>query len=148
MRKVFLGEFQHSVDRQRRLAIPSEWRSGDDEPQVFYLMPGREHGVQVMPRDYFMEEVYDRLKTTSFADKNRTLAKIGRYGHECVCDRQGRINLSPLLVKHAQLELPEQVQLIGSVTGFEVRRLGEYADDIDLFLDEIESIQGSKAREE
>ena len=112
------------------------------------MMPGRDNGVQVMPRDYFMEEVYERVKKTSFADKNRTLSKIGRYGHECTCDKQGRINLSPLLIKHAKLELPEQVQLIGSVTGFEIRRLEEQEDNIELFLDEIEAIQNSGIFEE
>ena len=78
MRKVFLGEFQHSIDKQRRISIPREWRSSDGAEQEFYLMPGRGNGVQVMPRDYFMSSIFEKLKDTPSADSDRLLAQIGR----------------------------------------------------------------------
>ena len=148
MRKVFLGEFQHSIDRQRRISIPREWRSVDGLEQEFYLMPGRDGGVQVMPRDYFMSSIFDKLKDTPSADSDRLLAQIGRKGHECVCDKQGRINLSPQLVEQASLELPDQVQLIGAVHYFEIRPVEEKEDDVEQFLDMLEAIQKRKAIEE
>ncbi len=144
MRKVYLGEFQHSIDKQRRVAIPREWRS--DDAEVYYLMPGRDHSVQVMPRDHFMEQVYEKVKNVSFADKNRTLAMLGRFGHECSCDKQGRINISNLLVEHGTLELGGPVVLTGTMTGFEIRRVDEeevLAESIEQFLDDIESIQAA-----
>lgn len=144
MNRVFLGEFSYSIDKQRRVAVPSEWREDGDAPVVYYCLPGRENTVQVMPKAQFMEEVFEKVKSISFADKNRTLAKLGRFGHETVCDKQGRICLSPLLTNHAGLELPGPVLVTGTVHGFEIRRVDESEDlagSIDSFLDEIEAIQ-------
>ena len=146
MPKVYLGEFQHSIDRQRRLSIPREWKS-DCKDEEFFLLPGRDKVVQVMPYDYFMTSIYDKLKDTPSADSSRLLTQIGRHGHKCKRDMQGRINLSPKLLEHAGLSLPDQVELLGSLHYFEVRAVRDESTDVDEFLNMLEDIQKSKSSE-
>lgn len=145
MKQCFLGQFDHTIDKQRRIAIPREWRGKDKH--VFYLLPGRDHSVQILPEKLFMEEVYDKARKVSFADrdKGQALANIGKFAHRSVCDKQGRISLTPLLMEHAQIEESGSVQLTGSITKIELRKKAEelsLLEGIEQFLDEMEAIQG------
>ena len=145
MKQCFLGQYEHAIDKQRRIAIPREWRGKDK--MVFYLLPGRDQTVQILPEKLFMEEVYEKARKVSFASrgKGQALANIGKFAHRSVCDKQGRISLTPLLMEHAQLEDSGLVQLTGSITKIELRRHTEeqsLIDGIEQFLDEMEAIQG------
>lgn len=143
MREVFLSEYEYSIDKQRRVAVPREWREESDTPDVFYLIPGRENTVQVLTQEYFMTHVLPKLKKISFVDKKRRLSRLGRFAHECVCDKHNRISLPPLHVKHAKLELGGQVHISGTVNGFEIRRVDEaevLEESIEEFLDDLEDI--------
>ena len=144
MEQCFLGQFEHAIDKQRRIAIPREWRGKDK--LVFYLLPGRDHSVQILPEKLFMEEVYEKARKVSFANrgKSQALANIGKFAHRCATDKQGRIALTPLLMEHAQLEESGLVQLTGSITKIELRKHTEdqsLMEGIEQFLDEMEAIQ-------
>ncbi len=142
MPRVFLGEFKYTLDRQRRVSIPKEWRLDDAEEDVFFLMPGRDHTIQGLPYDLFMSQVYEKLKGVSFAEKNRTLAKIGRFGYETRKDGQHRITISPMLMKLIGVEPGDEVVLTGAITGFEIRRAEEenLEASVEDFLDEINAL--------
>ena len=97
----FLGEFEHTLDSQRRVAIPAGWRGCSR----FVLLPSKDHSIQMMTVDTFREMVLDKTKN---------LARLGSRAQECVCDKQGRIQLSQQLAAHAGLK--DKVALVGSVS--------------------------------
>lgn len=108
----FLGEYEHTLDSQRRVAIPAAWRSCSR----FVLLPSRDHAVQMMPVETFREMVLDKTRKLSLGNVEdaRNLARLGSRAQECVCDKQGRIQISQALAGHAGLK--DKVALIGSVS--------------------------------
>ena len=106
----FLGEYEHTLDSQRRVAIPAAWRSCSR----FVLLPSRDHAVQMMPVETFREMVLDKTRKLSLGNVEdaRNLARLGSRAQECVCDKQGRIQISQALAGHAGLK--DKVALIGS----------------------------------
>ena len=97
----FLGEFEHTLDAQRRVAIPAAWRGCSR----FVLLPAKDHAIQMMTVDTFREMVLDKTKKLSLGNVSdaRNLARLGSRAQECACDKQGRIQLSPQLAAHAGL---------------------------------------------
>lgn len=108
----FLGEFEHSLDSQRRVAIPAGWRGCSR----FVLLPSKDHSIKMMTVDTFREMVLDKTKKLSLGNVEdaRNLARLGSRAQECVCDKQGRIQISQQLAAHAGLK--DKVALIGSVS--------------------------------
>ena len=106
----FLGEFEHTLDAQRRVAIPAAWRGCSR----FVLLPA--NAIQMMTVDTFREMVLDKTKKLSLGNVSdaRNLARLGSRAQECACDKQGRIQLSPQLAAHAGLK--DKVALVGSVS--------------------------------
>ncbi len=127
VKKVFLGEYRHTVDRQRRLAMPSDWRSGGDTPTVFYLVPGPNEVIMALPEKIFEKLVYGNAAEVSFADAENieALADLGSVAQRCKCDTQGRISLTPDLMACANLEISGMALLKGSVTMIRISRLPE-----------------------
>ncbi len=108
----FLGEFEHTLDSQRRVAIPAGWRGCSR----FVLLPSKDHSIQMMTVDTFREMVLDKTKKLSLGNVEdaRNLARLGSRAQECVCDKQGRIQISQQLAAHAGLK--DKVTLVGSVS--------------------------------
>lgn len=110
----FLGEFEHALDSQRRLAVPSDWRLKDVDPR-FILLPAKSSIIQVIPFKTFNEVILNKAKRLSLANANdvRDLAVLGSRAQVCACDKQGRIQISPKLMEHARLK--DKAILIGSL---------------------------------
>ncbi len=110
----FLGEFEHTLDTQRRVAIPSAWRGGDGACH-FFLIPSKNRFLQMLSASAFKEMLLDKVKNISLADGKASLdlAKLGSRAQECVCDKQGRIQLSQKLAEHANLT--DKVILVGAI---------------------------------
>ena len=108
----FLGEYEHTLVAQRRVAIPASWRGCGR----FVLLPGKDHSIQMMTVETFREMVVEKTKKLSLGNMEdaRNLARLGSRAQECVCDKQGRIQLSQPLAAYANLK--EKVALIGSVS--------------------------------
>ncbi len=108
----FLGEYEHTLDAQRRVAIPAGWRGCGR----FILLPGKDHSIQMMTVETFREMVLDKTKKLSLGNMEdaRNLARLGSRAQECVCDKQGRIQISQQLASYANLR--EKVALVGSVS--------------------------------
>ena len=153
--RSFVGHFSHTVDPQRRLAIPSEWRSGD-AGDCFVLLPARDHLIQAIPEKTFQEEILSAAKKLSLADAKgmRALALLGSRALRCICDKQGRIQLSPELMEYAGLS--SKAVLVGSVWLFQLwspEKWAEYENkealdsDEEFFnvLDEINTKNNSRS---
>ncbi len=115
----FLGEYEFTVDGQRRLAIPKPWRQGGDGEMRFFLLPGREKSLQLVPGSVF-QELLQKLRKVSFADAQaaRAMASVGSMAQECVPDKQGRITLTVRLMDHAGIQ--DRALLLGAVTSIQI----------------------------
>jgi MraZ protein len=116
--QFFLGEFSHSLDSQRRVAIPKIWRK-ERGATVFYLLPGRRKTIQVIPEKTF-SEMMSKTKKISFADASASLAlaRLGRMAQECKCDPQGRIQVSQNLAEYAGIK--DFAILVGAINVIQI----------------------------
>ncbi len=115
--ELFLvGEYQHTIDNQRRTAIPSSWRN-KKEKTTFFLFPGRNATLQLIPRATF-KSFLEKVKKISFANAKAglALAQIGAKAQECSCDKQGRIQISQKLLNHTKWDIKKDssVVLVGA----------------------------------
>lgn len=115
----FTNEFDVAVDKQRRVAIPKAWRGATAEENHFFLLPGRGGSIQLVEAATF-HEMLAKLRKVSIADPNaaRAMAVIGAMMHDCTCDKQGRISLTPKLMEHAKLN--DRAKLVGALTHVQV----------------------------
>lgn len=111
----FVNSYTHTIDAQRRIAIPSEWRSRDGETS-FYLLPAKENIVQLIPRETFYEQVVRKAQKMSLADarQNRDLALYASRAQNCICDKQGRIQISQQLMEHGGFR--DKIVLVGALS--------------------------------
>ena len=135
MKKVFYNDFTHTIDKQRRVAMPREWRDSKEE-NVFFLMPGRDNSIQALPEEIFMEDFYEKARKSSFANRQqrKALSEIGKFTHRTACDKQGRITLTPMLMDYSGLT--DDAWLIGGITQIEIRKpeqTEESVGEIDAF---------------
>jgi len=115
----FAGEFEHALDAQRRIAIPSAWRRDGDAGR-FFLLPGRHRALQLVPYAYFHAQLLEKAGRVSFADADAALAlaRLGALAQECHCDRQGRIALPQRLLEYAGLR--DSAVLVGALTTVQI----------------------------
>jgi MraZ protein len=134
MQTWFIGTFEHAIDRQRRVAVPRDWRAGPGEGMTLYVVCGPGRRLLAMTPEYFEREIVVRTQSVSFADAGR-MAAISRIAGSARCtvvDRQGRIMLSEQLMNYARLE--NQAVLIG---GFEIFHIvAPEAHDVDDDMEE------------
>ena len=141
---IFLGEFEHSLDTQRRIAIPSAWRSKDGENR-FVVVPGRNRILQMIPFVTFKENFLDKAKKVSPASAEGTLAlaRFASKAQECRCDKQGRIQINQSLLDYAGFS--GNVMLIGAVWqaqlwDLDAWKLNQSKAGADDYFDELEKI--------
>jgi MraZ protein len=111
---IFFGEYIHSIDPQRRVAVPKTWRIKGVENK-FYLLPGRHKSLQIIPIDVF-GGLLDKIRGVSFADPSASVAlgQLGSMAQECECDGQGRIGIPQRLMDYAGLG--EKAVLVGALS--------------------------------
>ena len=138
---TYMGEFEHSLDAQRRMAIPTCWRRKEGD-NIFYLLPGRHNALQLIPSESF-QELLTKARKVSFADPDASLAlaRLGAMAQECKCDRQGRFAIPQKLIDYAGLS--EAAVMIGALTTIQIWSPDNWrkhrATD-DSVLDEIQKI--------
>ena len=110
----FLENFTHTIDSQRRFAIPSEWRQKDVDTQ-FVLLPAKNQVIQAIPLKTFQDEILAKAKKMSLADSKamRDLMILASRAMKCSCDKQGRIQVNQKLMEHAGLT--DKAVLVGSL---------------------------------
>ena len=139
---TFLGEFKHTLDSQRRVAVPRGWRSGDKS--CFYLFPGRGGCLQLISQSVFAD-LTERIRKVSFTDPvvSRALAKIGALAQECVCDKQGRIAIPQKLKEFAGID--GEVMMVGAITTGQIWAAQAWeaeSEDPEKLLDVIDGLFG------
>lgn len=110
----YFGMFEHSLDSQGRVAIPSEWRRREGETR-FILFQGTERDLLLFPFESFRNFLIKAQKV-SFANPaaQRALQQFGARARECRCDKQGRIRLEKMHLD--AVDITDQVKMIGGVT--------------------------------
>ena len=139
----FVSNCTHAIDAQRRIAIPSEWRKKEGETS-FYLLPAKEHIVHLIPKEIFYERVIRKAQKLSLADPRlqRDLAVYASRAQNCVCDRQGRIQISPLLVEYGGFK--DKIVLAGALWYIQLwtpeRWEAAYRDEGNDYFDVVQRI--------
>ncbi len=141
--QLYLGEFDHSVDSQRRVAIPRTWRSTGEDRTRLVILPGRDKTLLAVSPEK-AKEMLKKLTAGSFANRNvsKALAMIGSYAVDCTCDKQGRISLSRKLMDYAGIS--EHVVFVGSFDSIQIwsKELWDQQQfDVDDILDVIQDLQ-------
>ena len=106
----FLENFTHTIDSQRRFAIPADWRQKDGDTQ-FVLLPAKNRVIQAIPMKTFQDEILVKARKMSLADSKamRDLMILASRAMKCTCDKQGRIQINAKLMEHAALTIKENV---------------------------------------
>lgn len=136
---TFTGEFVHSLDGQRRVAVPRQWRV---EGLKYYLLPGRDGILQLIP-EYYFKDFLSKVRKVSLtnAKLGRALALLGSRAQECTCDKQGRIALSVKLKEHAGLD--GELVMVGAFTHAQIWSKASWdkqSEETDDVLDVIDGL--------
>lgn len=145
---LYAGEFTHSMDSQRRVAIPSEWRSKDGDNR-FYVLPGRHNALQMMPYHAF-KDMAEKLKKVSSVDPKASLAlaRLGARSRECVPDKQGRVHIPEQLLEYAEIKrgnnVDSELVLIGAINTIQIWSKANWSKQLmsdDEILNVLQSIE-------
>ena len=111
---LFLGEFEHALDPQCRVTLPSEWRSKDGDTHLV-MIPARDAALLLLPLDTFLEFV-ERARKYAIANARMqaAFAYLGSRARNCRCDKQGRIALDRKMLD--EIGVRGQLKLVGAVT--------------------------------
>lgn len=112
---MFLGEFQHSLDSKKRLAIPAEVRDQwkpDRHGEMFIAAPGQSGGLWLWPEKKF-EEYADRIESglVTADEVARFNRRIFSKAARVPFDSTGRIRIPDRLLE--QFGLNDAVVILG-----------------------------------
>lgn len=140
----FFGEYEHALDSQGRLTIPSEWRQQGETRLI--LLPGRDNDLLLFPFVTF-REFLQKAGKLSLANKElqAALARIGARARDCRCDKQGRIKLDKNMLE--SIGVTGQLKMIGALTHIKLCSPEKWQSSEDLgddtYLDEFRKISES-----
>ena len=111
---LYLGEFEHTLDPQCRVSLPSDWRAKDGDTTLV-LIPARDAALLLLPVETFLEFV-ERARKYAIANAKlqAAFAYLGSRARQCRCDKQGRIALDRKMLD--DIGVKGQLKLIGAVT--------------------------------
>jgi len=118
---MFRGSSTHSLDPKGRIIIPSRFRNvirdgGGGDAVMITRMDGSLFA-------YALNE-WGRIeeKILALAEKSEAMRRFRRVfvggAFECVCDKQGRVLILPILRDYANLE--KEIILVGALDHFEI----------------------------
>ena len=137
VRKVLIGEYEHSLDAKGRLIMPAKLR--EDIGEKFIITKGLDgclFGFSQAEWNNFEE----KLKTLPLTNKNaRDFVRFFLSGAtECEIDKQGRFLIAGNLREYAQME--KEIAIIGVGTRIEIwnkEKWKEYNSDENISADAI-----------
>ncbi|MBQ9788100.1 MAG: hypothetical protein IJW31_00670 [Lentisphaeria bacterium] len=142
----FFGEYEHNLDSQGRLTIPSEWRQQQDTRLI--LLPGRANDLLLFPFATFREFLIKAGKL-SLANKElqAALARIGAKARDCHCDKQGRIKIDKAMLQ--SINVTTTLKVIGAITHIKLCSVDTWNnmpdEGDDTYLDELQKISDNLA---
>ena len=137
---LFLGNYDHVLDAQGRVSLPSEWRSKDQATELV-MIPTRDAALLLLPLSTFMEFVSKAGKLAIANPKMQlALAHLGAASRPCRCDKQGRMALDR--EKLDSIGVKKNLKLIGAVTHIRLCAPENWVqpDNPDEYLDEIQQV--------
>ena len=131
---MFIGEFHHSIDAKGRLIMPAKFREQLNECCVIT------RGIDQCLFIYPIEEWKILLEKVNGLPVNRKDARqFSRFflsgACECEFDKQGRINLSTLLMNYAGLS--KDCVIIGVSNRIEIWEKEKWTQYFDFSVDSI-----------
>lgn len=137
MKSMFMGEYHHNIDAKGRLIIPAKFREQLGEEAVFTR--GMDGCIFGYSKDEW-SNVEDKLKQLPLTKKDaRAFTRTFYAGAmEGEFDKQGRINISDVLKKHAALV--KECVIVGVSERIEIwsaERWNEFDDNATANFDEI-----------
>ncbi len=140
---LYLGEYDHALDAQCRVSLPSDWRNRDGETELV-MIPARGKALVLLPLATFLEFV-GKAKKLAIANPKMQMAfaYLGSRSRQCRCDRQGRIALDRKMLD--EIGVRGQLKLIGAVTHIRLTAPENWSmpDDetaLNMYLDEIQKV--------
>ncbi|MCE5314554.1 MAG: division/cell wall cluster transcriptional repressor MraZ [Armatimonadota bacterium] len=116
---MFSGAYEHSVDEKGRTVMPARFRQKLGES---FIMTKGLHGCLWVFPERTWTRLQQKLTPKSFLDERGI--KLERYflgaASECMPDKQGRINISPILMNHAGISQGEGVLIVGLTDKVEI----------------------------
>jgi len=134
---MFMGEYHHSIDDKGRLIIPAKFR--EELGSKFIITRGLEKCLYIYSENEWKIKVA-KLKTLPFTKKDvRMFERFFLSGAtECEFDRQGRINITSLLVRYA--DITKECVIIGANDRLEIWSETNWNQMIEANSDKIEDI--------
>jgi MraZ protein len=125
--------------------VPRQWRV---DGLKYYLLPGRDGVLQLVP-EYYFKDFLDKVRKVSLtnAKVGRALALLGARAQECQCDKQGRISLTEKMKEYASLDA--ELVMVGAFTHAQIwnkqawDKQAEETDDVLDVIDDLFSDGGS-----
>lgn len=118
---MFYGEYEHNIDKKGRLIIPAKFRDvlKDKFVDTFMVTTGYEKCLFVFPPDQWQAFEQTLRNQSPHKPDPRAVSRILYSGtDQCLCDKQGRINLPRKLLDYAGIK--KAVTIIGVSTRFEI----------------------------
>ncbi len=120
---MFTGKYNHVIDDNNRLAIPSILRKCIDEEKDgkgFYITPGLDRCLAIYPPLQFREltKKLEQLMFTNQKARNFQRLFFSKSSGCVECDKQGRIIIPQMLKEHADLE--KEVVIVGVMNKIEI----------------------------
>lgn len=134
---MLMGEYHHNIDNKGRLTLPVKFR--DELGLDIVITRGLENSLMVFSKSKF-EEMTSKLNSLPFTKKDArnftrfflSGATVGDF------DKQGRINISSPLVKHA--DLIKECVIIGVGDRLEIWSLENWTKFYESTADEMSDI--------
>ncbi len=116
---IYVGSFRHNLDGKNRLTIPSKWRFAGDEADVYLALPHPDGYIMVLPPEEKMR-LLEKVREVKISDKagQAFLQRFFAGAHSFGCDKQGRINLTTELARHAGIT--KESVLVGNMIRFAI----------------------------
>jgi len=125
---MFSGKYKHNLDSKNRVIVPSRIREAlgsETEGLVFYLSPGTDKCLYLLPEETFRE--YTQQMGYGFRidkKKREWFRKLVSNVERRVCDKQGRVQVPEKLIRYANLK--GEVVFVGFIDHIELWNSEEF----------------------
>lgn len=141
---LFIGAHHRNLDDKGRLTVPAAWRpkksteaSDSHKSGTFVAIPNTSGYITVYPPEQ-VRELKAKMGKIGLKDRKKRsrLTRFLSMLHEFEFDKQGRINLSAALMKHAGIE--KEAVILGEMSSFAIYSPEMYAQEMDVSDEELD----------
>ena len=118
---TFTGEYQYLLDTKGRINIPAKFRQSlsKDNQNTFIATRGQDPCIWIYPLIEWKKIENELRKLSSVSGIHRTFVRqIARSATPSMCDKQGRIMISPSLISYSSLK--RETLIIGMINKIEI----------------------------